>query len=71
MKTATVTKLNEAQKLLKAAHETMTAAIAADPKFATLAMADPKNKDVELLITALLKTNSAGKNLQDLIERQD
>ena len=67
MKTSTVTKLNEAQKLLKAAHETMTAAIVNDPAFAAFAMENPKDSNVTMLITALLKTNSAGKDLQNLI----
>jgi len=67
LKTSTVTKLNEAKELLKTAHEVITDAIVADPAFAAFAMANPKDSNVTLLITALLKTNAAGKDLQNLI----
>lgn len=67
MKTSTVTKLNEAKELLKTAHETLTEAIVNDPAFAAFAMENPKDRNVTMLITALLKTNSAGRDLQNLI----
>lgn len=71
MKTATVIKLHQAQELLKTAHETLTDAIVADKDFATFAMENPKDHSVTMLITALLKTDSAGKDLQNLIALHD
>ena len=67
MKTSTVTKLNEAKELLKTAHEVITDAIVNDPAFAAFAMKNPNDSNVTMLITALLKTNSAGRDLQNLI----
>ena len=67
LKTSTTIKLRYAQKFLKTAHEAMVEAIVANPEFAAYAMENPKDSNVTMLITALLKTNSAGKDLQNLI----
>jgi hypothetical protein len=71
LKTSTTIKLRYAQKFLKSAHETLTEAIVNDPEFAAFAMKNPKNKDVELFITAMLKINAAGKKLEELLEQYD
>ena len=71
LKTSTVTKFHQAEKLLKTAHEVIVDAIVADPAFAAFAMANPKDSNVTLLITALLKVNAAGKQLEELLERHD
>ena len=66
LETSTTTKLRQAEKLLKTAHEVMVEAIVANPEFAAYAMENPKDNNVTLLITALVEINAAGKKLEEL-----
>ena len=71
MKTSTVTKLHQAEKLLKAAHEAIFAAITNDPEFAAIGVEHPKDSDVTLLVTAMVGINNASRKLQNLIKKYD
>ncbi len=71
MKTSTVTKLHQAEKLLKTAHEAIFAAITDDPEFAAIGVEHPKDSDVTLLVTAMVGINDAGRKLQSLIKKYD
>jgi len=69
MKTTTVTKLRHAEKLLKTAFAEIVEAIAADADYATRAMAN--DSTAALIVSAMVKTNNAGKSLEELLKQHD